>query len=214
MGHELNDSFTLTEGGTQMLIVEGSDLVGKTELCKVLINRLWSEGYPVILQHFGLLPDDWDFYWDYLGFMNRRTVMDRFIMSEVVYGNVTRYGSRISPEIYCMLDAHLTLQASVTVVITATDDWMKRQCELVYEGRDEMFKPDEIVKVNAGFRDMVYKRDEPHHWSYPFNCHWDITYNICEPNAIMPSSSEGLIKHILDLFIARAEVWENLHHDV
>jgi hypothetical protein len=197
-----------------MLIIEGSDLVGKTELCKVLINRLWSEGYPVIPQHFGLLPDDWDFYWDYLGFINRRTVMDRFIMSEVVYGHVVRSGSRISPEIYRLLDAHLILQGSVTVVITATSDRMEQQVELKFAGRNEVFEPAQIEKANEGFRKLVQK---PHTrmgdcWSYSYVCNFDVHYEM-ELGSMYPSSNLKLIDQIIKLYIKRLELLEAIDND-
>ena len=188
-----------------MIVIEGTDLVGKTSLCNVLLKTLHENGYPLIPQHFGLLEDDWDFYWDYLPFINRRTVMDRFTMSEVVYGNVIRDRSRISPETYRLLDAHMRLQGTVTVVVTASDEWLESQLDRKYDGQREKFQPEQILAVNAGFKallDTCY--DKRHPWANEFACDWDVRIDVyC--TADMPSTNADLVESIVNLYLKRQQ---------
>lgn len=79
-----------------MLILEGPDCAGKTTLLKELIartiKRLSSDGSlaSIVVQHFGLLPDSWDYYKDYLDRISVDRVSDRFHFSELIYGPVLR----------------------------------------------------------------------------------------------------------------------------
>lgn len=191
-----------------MLIVEGSDCVGKTSLCNELIKQLNSRGYPVIPQHFGLLPSNWNYYDDYLPFMNTRTVMDRFIMSEVVYGHVIRNGTKLSPELYRRLDAHLRLQGSVTVVVTANDYWMRQQLDAKMASRQEVFNADQIMTVNHAFYDFVNCRrdnDECPDWAIDYEPDCDFVYHINDGDT-MPSSNIEFVEAIIAKFIERQEV--------
>jgi hypothetical protein len=78
-----------------MLVLEGSDCAGKTTFLKQLIGRLpkqLSMNHPqsVAIQHFGVLPPDWDYYKDYLDMITVDGISDRFQYSELVYGPVLR----------------------------------------------------------------------------------------------------------------------------
>lgn len=193
-----------------MLIVEGSDCVGKTSLCDVLLKRLCRLGCPVIPQHFGLLPKGWNYYDDYLPFMNTRTIMDRFIMSEVVYGHVIRKCSELTAEIYRRLDAHLRLQGSVTVVVTATDDWLQRQLEEKMKGRQEMFNEQQILAVNKGFCALVDPKadlSEIPDWVIGYDVDCDFIYEVSDTHP-MPSSNMAFIDRVIAKFVERQEVVE------
>lgn len=193
-----------------MLIVEGSDLMGKTELCKKLIEKIQAHGFPIIPQHFGLLENSWDFCEMYLKYMNRRTIMDRFIMSEVVYGNVIREKSRITPEIYRILDSHLRLQGSVTVVIIAEDDWLYRQISERYDKRDEKFSRDQILEVNRGFNDLVHHRGNQ--WSLKFNCDCDFVYLTTKVQGYV-SNNEEFMTRVVEKYLKRQRLIDQLRGD-
>jgi len=183
--------------------------VGKTTLCKRLIIELEAKGYPVIHQHFGLLPNNWDYYWDYLKFMNMRTVMDRFIMSEIVYGLIIRNNAKTSPEVYKLLDAHLRLQGSVTVVVTANDAWLRKQLDEKYSGRDEMYKPQQILDVNRGFQDLTKTNTIR---GVKYACDFDFVYEV-DDRSPMPSSCDELVRMIVAKYAERVELIEKLNTD-
>lgn len=188
-----------------MLIIEGSDCVGKTTLCKRLIEELNAQGFPVIPQHFGKLENSWDFYWDYLKFVNNRVIMDRFIMSEVVYGDVIRYGVRIKPEWYRMIDAHVRLHGGVTVVVTMNSDMLKRKLEQD-AARGQMFSREQIIAVNEGFRQLV-QRSKYQEYAPDF----DVQYEVSDDECTMPSSNDVFVNRIIKLYVERQRAWYELH---
>jgi thymidylate kinase len=134
-----------------MLIVEGSDLVGKSTVVKKLLEsvELQQKGYTP--DHFGLLPEGFEYYWGYIDRSARRVVMDRFHMSEIVYGRMIRGGAKIDEEEYRLIDAHLRNLGAVTVIITADASLIKeRSLE-----REEVFNVEQILSVNDGFRQVA-----------------------------------------------------------
>lgn len=138
-----------------MLIVEGSDLVGKTTFVKLLLEQAEKEGYPMVPQHFGLIPKGWAYYEDYLPYVHARTVMDRFVLSEIVYGSVIRGGSGIDVETYRLLDAHLRLNGSFTVVLYGDPSWYSRHLNEVYDADCESFSRPHLENVNLAFAELV-----------------------------------------------------------
>lgn len=193
-----------------MLIVEGSDLVGKTSLCNALIERLCERGHPMIPQHFGLLPKSWNYYRDYLPFMNTRTVMDRFIMSEIVYGLTLRSSTPLTPEIYRVLDAHLRLQGSVTVVVIATDNWLYQQIQDKYASRDEKFKPEQILRVNSAFNDLTADEHNSNVLWRSYDVDYDFVY-VVNSQTGQPSGDAGFIEQVVNKCIERLELYTRCH---
>lgn len=102
-----------------MLIVEGADRVGKTTLCRKLVDRLNQHG-PWMYRHFGPLPKSWVHPWDYFPCMGQHVVQDRFHLSEWVYRQAEdQTNPDLTFEKYRLVDAKLRLLGSVTVVLTA-----------------------------------------------------------------------------------------------
>lgn len=132
-----------------MLIVEGTDKVGKTTLCAKLLEALRERKCPVTGESSKPPPPGWDYYWGYIPSITANVVMDRFVMSELCYGEAARDGSGIGPETYRLLDADMREYGAVTVVIVADDAWLDRQLE---KERDVMFGVDAIKSVNRLFR--------------------------------------------------------------
>lgn len=178
-----------------MLIIEGTDLVGKSVLCNELIRRLWRLGYPIVYQHFGILPNSWDYFEDYISFMNKRVCMDRFIMSEVVYGRICRSDSKINPTKYYELDGYLRVNQSVTVVIVADDNWLHQQYEQV--NRKEYYDEEVILKANQGFIDIVDGKTK-------YFCDYDFVFKVTDE---MPSSNNAFINSVIEKFLIRS------HHE-
>jgi len=178
-----------------MLIVEGSDLVGKTTLIKALCDEATNRGHPMIPQHFGLLPDNWDFLCDYMKFINNRTVMDRFIMSEVVYGETLRKKSRITPEHYSLLQTYLDCFRYMTVVIVAETVFFKEHVHKQFEYRDEVFKEEQICLVNEAFIEVINtcKLGE-------FKLSFDIAHCVSNDREF-PSSDPMLVDEIVETYL-------------
>jgi hypothetical protein len=171
-----------------MLIIEGPDLVGKTTLCKRLLEYLNREqlsggisplGY--IYSHFTRLPRGFDYYWDYVNRMSTKIVQDRFHLSEIIYSQVRGESrSPLTPEMYRLVDAQLRLLGGFTVVVTAEPHLIQSR----YEARKEteMYNLDKVMQAlelfrslgspGSGFEHLGYYPDIDMH----LHCHEDMPY--------------------------------------
>ena len=186
-----------------MLIIEGSDLVGKTTLIKEICEQASERGFPMIPQHFGLLPDNWDFEKDYHDYVSKRTVMDRFVLSEVVYGETLRYGSRITPRMWQRLHSYnvcgpgpgYDLESSMTVIIAAESVFFKQHVHKQMQERVEVFKEEQICEVNDAFLDIIAR----HHFG-KFDIYYDIAH-IVTGNRDFPSSDPAFVSEIVETYL-------------
>lgn len=174
-----------------MLIVEGTDLLGKTELCHGLIECLNKTGpdVPYEYAHSGLPPDDWDYYWSYVKRIKPNIVQDRFHLSEITYGNVARKKTRITDDTLRLVQGNLRLCGAYTVVLTSDDTYIKH----MYERRkqEEMFSLDIILAVNHSFQNML---DE----SYRY----DIDYSI-DVSKMRAYDIRDMPNQIVDYYLKR-----------
>jgi len=136
-----------------MLIIEGPDLVGKTTLALKLQAELAARRYRHVYAHFTRLPVAFDKYWDYLPFIQRNVVQDRFYMSRIVYGRVFRNQELCTKLELRMLDGRISEVGGMTVVVTADDNFIRQQ--YAKKDRDEMYKLDGILKVNHEYARII-----------------------------------------------------------
>ena len=197
-----------------MIIVEGTDCVGKSTLCKKLLEKLHDAGVPSLYMHFPKIPANWDYFHDYQDYMHQNIMLDRFYMSEAVYGDICRNGSRITKTMYRQLDGLIRQVPAVTVVITAEHDWLKEHLNKIYEGREELYDKQVILNVNEGFLKVIDA-------SCGMECDWDYHYHIggpdniatdsCEYSSKMPSSNEAFIEKVIEEYALRLENHEPVH---
>lgn len=138
-----------------MIIIEGTDTLGKTTLAQKLVasKELVAQGY--LYRHLTRPPSTLNRFWGYLDEAAAHTVQDRFHMSEVAYSYARGdRSSPLSPEMYNMVDAFLRLQGAFTVVLTASRDLIERRFrEVTAEpGRTEMYDLDVVQRANSAFR--------------------------------------------------------------
>lgn len=131
-----------------MIIVEGTDLVGKTTLCERLVQ---CSSYPLKYKHLSRLPDTFHRYYDYLPMIRPVNVYDRFHMSEIAYVAARRekQGST-NPMWYSALDRSIIKAAGMIVIITV-DEYLIRE----RWGRDEMYKQDVVLRANDAFLEIA-----------------------------------------------------------
>lgn len=131
-----------------MLIIEGSDCVGKTTLANELSRRL-NYAY----QHLGPLPDCW-YDIDYVNLAAANSVRDRFHLSEIVYSTVLSRPVKIAN--LRLLHATLMLKYSAyTVIITADNSLLGPR----HSSRDELFNLETVQAVNNMFSKLSYYAD-------------------------------------------------------
>lgn len=141
-----------------MLIIEGTDLVGKTTLCKTLVDELNSleclGGYDY--RHLSRLPPLWDFYYSYVSRMSRRVVQDRFHDSELAYSYGRGEDSPLDEFLYSLVEAQIRLFGGYKVLITCDTHVLKERYKL---RRDDMYNLDVITRANEWFMDNKSRFD-------------------------------------------------------
>lgn len=134
-----------------MIVIEGTDNLGKTTLANAVVARLNEDGFSHIYRHFSKLPESFNKVWGYLPYMHRNSVMDRFYLSRQAYGKALKNQETLSREQLRWLDANLRLHAGFTVLVTASDERIKADWQ-GDKGKDEMYSLKQAIAVNGQFR--------------------------------------------------------------
>lgn len=143
-----------------MLIIEGCDQAGKTTLARECVKALSTKyDMPMMYGHLDKPPRTWDKYWSYRELVCRHVVMDRFHMSHVAYRAIDREPHDLTPLTYAMVDAEITLQAGLVVVLAPTNSFIKRRWEQAHPQREEMYQLDHVLKVNDVFHEIICAED-------------------------------------------------------
>lgn len=117
--------------------------MGKSTLCKQLAKL--TEGKVI---HFGLLPDTWDWFWDYEKRASLRVVWDRGWVSELAYQQVTGRAPRLDGEHVEMVKTLLRMHACVNVTVTCNAALLAQRLN---EEADDKFSKAVVVGVNRWF---------------------------------------------------------------
>lgn len=175
-----------------MLIIEGTDMVGKTTLCKALVKKMNGMGFPHVYRWFSKLPDCWDYYHDYLPNIAEHVVQDRFHMSEVAYRLARHEMPRLDAETYRLIDAKIRLVGGFTVVITAPDSFLKGQWEKLAER--EMHTLDQIIEVNHFFQENAKGLKGCHKPDIDFHYHM---------NGLYPGEDTKFMEMVCGMYLLR-----------
>lgn len=173
-----------------MLIIEGTDIVGKTTLAKKLTHELSSFGH--IYSHFTRLPDNFDRYWGYIEHARPNIVQDRFHMSELVYASARRDSTSLDDETYRLVDAYLRNFGSYTVVITATEELLKSRYENININKtQQMYDLHTVLSANEYFKEVAFCSEK-----------YDSDLSICESED-EPWPTENIIQFIKQNYLER-----------
>lgn len=167
-----------------MIIVEGTDLVGKTTLCEALIKMLNAADYPHVYQHLSKLPVSFDRVKGYLPLCNKDMVYDRFHLSRQAYGRACQNQEVLSHAEQWWLEGYMRMHCSFTVLVVATDEFITQQ--YTSKDRDEMYNLNDILAVNHEYHDL--------------KSHADVVIHASAMN--WPSDMAG---NIADLYLSRRE---------
>ncbi len=127
-----------------MIVLEGCDCAGKTTLAMELIKRIGTKLRR--FERYGLLPEWWDYRWMYVRSCERWSVIDRFVVSEFVYGTVWRLGAnlRLSEDNLRLLRERMNQVGAVTVHVRPPQAVINHR--LSARG-DALLKADEVGQV-------------------------------------------------------------------
>lgn len=144
-----------------MIILEGSDLVGKTTLAHKLVDKL--NRYPTLpefsYQHLSRLPDDFAGVHGHLGLAEEHginTVWDRFHPSELCYSWATGRRDKLHGWKYDYLESRLQADFCAFVVVLVADEQLLQRRWI--DRGDDMYDWEVILKVNRRFHGLVSER--------------------------------------------------------
>lgn len=101
-----------------MLIIEGSDCLGKTTLAKKIVDKVMEKGYPALYSHMGRPNESiFDFFLDYKKMINPCFVMDRFHLGGLAY-----HQDKISLQKLQIINAWIRSVGGLIVVLYANDE--------------------------------------------------------------------------------------------
>lgn len=173
-----------------MLVIEGADGVGKTTLAQTMVERLNRRGESIerghVYQHLSR-PDRRSFHpvHGHTRLMCRQVVQDRLHMSELAYSLVTQRDTKLTPQMYSLVDSRLRQHAGFTVVLVLEgDDQRVLDALRVRAGnRHEMFDLRTVAEVNKTYRVLandggVYDGRTGEQWT-------------CDVDAVLVSAHNG-----------------------
>lgn len=173
-----------------MIIVEGSDLVGKTTLCQALLAKDSRLTY----KHYTKPPANFHRFFGYLPDMKANMLLDRFFMSEPVYRyaeatNKVPAENRMEPAWTIALCREAINVGSLTIVLTADEELIRQRFLLTQlEGRKEMYDLNAILKANELFHHIA---EHGHIGAYTF--HVDLWRHLTvESDTLLNSEIEGI----------------------
>ena len=166
-----------------MLIIEGSDHVGKTTMAKWIVQlaaqrveaaieaikeeddaerceALANQVRPIRYQHMSRPNVAFDFFQDYRDMINVHGVQDRFHLGALAYHDDVLDESHLR-----LIESWLTQYASMTILLVAPDeDWYKWHLEM--KAKPEMFSISRMMKANKIFLSIAGG-------TYKFPVHYD-----------------------------------------
>lgn len=122
----------------KILIIEGADQQGKTEVARYMSQRT---GYRI--KHFGSPKENFNFYADY--FVDDYTICDRSYISEIAYSLLDGRPCRVKEVV--LLGEWMRERAIVI--------WVDRHTDFVFEQRDEKYTEGEILEVREIYRTIM-----------------------------------------------------------
>lgn len=139
-----------------MIIIEGTDLVGKTTLADKIVelNNMGKHVVPLEYKHLGPLPDDWTVT-DYMRLLSSTAVYDRFFVSELVYHPLNLKPCKLSKFDTLNITRALLWHYKTTNVLVLGDEnkIAERYADLTTNhGRKELFTVEQVILAQQRFK--------------------------------------------------------------
>jgi len=149
-----------------MIIIEGSDQLGKTTLARKLSIQLSSVLYgdedhtERVYRHMTRPPDGFDHLTGYVERVGPH-VWDRFHLGALAYGRLTGNGGCPNPRQMLWVQRYLRWQGAIVIVMHADRWWLKEHLDST---REEMYSKQTILDVNDIF--VMISRSSNHGEKY------------------------------------------------
>ncbi len=175
-----------------MLIIEGPDMIGKTELVKKLFVKLSN----CVVDKFGL-PESGRMLEECKLRVRRNKIADRCYVSEIVYGYTCRGQPKVSVEHAREIERMVRNAGGLIVVLAAPDD-IYNELVIEHHKRGEAFTPDQCRAVNRAYR-ALQERNEVGPYRVPVDVRWT-AWRHEDGGIVYPSMDHDLVNTIVDKY--------------
>lgn len=187
-----------------MLIIEGSDCVGKSVFVEACYRRLHDRGHEVTHHHLSRPPagveNDWVGY--YSRMIRPWAIFDRFHLGEIVYPRVRGDACTIDETTLREVERRLADASAVIVVLGCRTQALADRVGLLRrQGREEMYTDQQIVKANSLFSAMTSDWEVFDKYDVP-KAAYDIKW-WADQRASFPAADERLVASVCDLYEQR-----------
>lgn len=133
-----------------MLIIEGSDNLGKTTAAKALVKLAAGHGrYPVRYSHMSRPNDTFDFLHDYQDISSKFAVQDRFHLGGLVW-----HKEKIGRDALKVIEGRLQALGSLCVIMYTSDAaWYKDHLKL--HAKPELFDHEKLIVANEHYQALA-----------------------------------------------------------
>lgn len=182
-----------------MLILEGSDCLGKTTFAKLLLDEANSRNmYPTFYSHMSRPNSVFDFFLDYKDMITTFAIQDRFHLGGIVWHDA------ISQAKLEIIEGWLRSVGSMIIVFYTKDHrWFEEKIK--NDKRENLLDIDTMLKANKRYVDLVLKYDVLH----PII---DTTFNIKSYDDSCPQyPNRNDAKQIIDKWFERLGAYETFN---
>lgn len=140
-----------------MIILEGTDSVGKTmmaqTLCEIVAGRTGC-GAQQLYGHMSRPPDDFDHVSEYMRGV-RLGVQDRYHLGSIVYGRILGGGTFPQPRKMRVVQAYLRWMGCHVVIVTCSRDSLRERLMKDVSRREEMYRVDQILDAGDAYAGLA-----------------------------------------------------------
>jgi hypothetical protein len=151
-----------------MIIIEGTDGVGKTSFCRKLADEFVSQMGSTAAgwyNHMSRPPENFNHVAGYMR-MVRAGVQDRFHLGSIVYGKILGCGCYPTPRKMALVQRYLEWQGCYIVVMRAERDWLKRELLARPDLDKEMYQLEQILDANDAFTALSNSHNRDNVWAH------------------------------------------------
>ena len=164
-----------------MLVIEGSDCLGKTTLAKKIVEKVMNRGYPAIYSHMGRPNEQiFDFFLSYKKMLNPCAVQDRFHLGGLCY-----HSNRIFPRQLQIINSWIRSVGGLIIVLYAGDEQRYEQ-RIREDERENLLSWPILCEGNKIFKYYAQNQD----CDYKFDILPNPAFNYTQPNFVLDEDIE------------------------
>jgi len=168
-----------------MLVIEGSDCLGKTILAKKIVAKVSQLGYPVVYSWM-TRPNEqiFDFFNDYKKMINPCAVQDRFHLSGLCY-----HSNRIFPRQLQIINSWIRSVGGLIIVLYAGDEQRYEQ-RIREDQRGNLLSWPILCEANKIFKEYALTND----CDYKFDILPNPAFNYTQLNFVSDKDIETIVR--------------------